>query len=188
MSRFQLTVTTIVIVAGSVLHGARPYQDTTLAIGESGPNYVLTVPVSQLILTMPKRGLVADKASGNPTYFKFNNKAEHLIVSGWFSPASGFRGIKQFWAAESANWKQRTGFPDPNNVTFEEMGAWNLVFYDVEFQGMTSANVRAHWVEAGTWIDVHLSKTSDRAAGLRTDLRNVLTTITVTVRKYGSVW
>ena len=151
-------------------------------VSESGPNYAITASVSQLVLTIPKQGLVADKAGTDPMYFSFNDSPHALIVSGWFSPADGFHGIKEFWAAESADWQRRTGTPEPSNVAFEQMGSWNLVFYDFGLRGVTSANVRAHWVDAGTWIDVHISKTSDRRLDLRTELRNVLKSFTVTVK------
>jgi hypothetical protein len=77
---------------------------------------------------------------------------------------------------------KRTGLPEPRNVSFEELGSWKTVFYDVEAPGVVSANVRAHWVEAGTWIDLHLSRTAERSSGLRADLKNVLKAMTVSVK------
>jgi len=57
-------------------------------VTESGPTYVLTVPMSQLVVTIPRRGLVPEEPGANPTYFKFNNDKNIIIVSGWFFPAA----------------------------------------------------------------------------------------------------
>lgn len=142
----------------------------------------ITAAGSQLVLTIPRVGLVAEKPGADPRSFRFRDITHGLIVSGRFSPASGFRGIEEFWAVESANWKQRTRLPNPGDVAFEQMDSWSLVFYDISSLGMTRANVRAHWVQAGTWIDVHASKASSRSAGLREDLRNLIQSLAVTVK------
>jgi len=183
MFRSAVVIALVLVVGGSRPIGPAIQQGSSIVVTESGPNFVITVPVSQLMLTVPKRGLVPDKANKDPTYFKFDNDKETLIVSGWFSPADGFRSIQAFWSVESANWTQRTGTPEPRNVAFEQMGSWNIVFYDIEMQGITSANARAHWVEAGTWIDVHLSKTSDQSSGLRGDLKGLLKSMVVAVKR-----
>ena len=36
-------------------------------------------------------------------------------------------------------------------------GAWEVVAFDVSVAGATQSNLRAERVEAGTWIDLHLS-------------------------------
>lgn len=189
MLRHQsLAVVTLLIASTTVIASSSRSQSPALVMTDSGSAYVIGAPVSQLTLTIPKGNLVADRPGKDPMYFSFADDAHRLIVSGWFSPANGFRDIKEFWAAESANWKQRTGFPEPSNVTFEQTGSWNLVFYDVVVPGGVSSNVRAHWVEAGTWIDLHVSKTAaGRSVDLRTDLRNFLKTLAVTIkgRTYG---
>ena len=44
-------------------------------------------------------------------------------------------------------------------MSFERRGQWDAVFYHLPLPGGSSAHVRAHWVQSGTWIDVHLSVT-----------------------------
>ena len=53
--------------------------------------------------------------------------------------------------------------------------------YDQVFSGIVSSHVRAHWVQAGTWIDLHLSTTTERSsAENRKKLKELLRTISVT--------
>ena len=51
-------------------------------------------------------------------------------------------------------------------------GPWEVVAYDVALpDGGTQSNLRAEQVEAGTWIDLHLSTASTRPpAALRAEL------------------
>ncbi|HMV01369.1 MAG TPA: hypothetical protein PKD04_09820, partial [Rhodocyclaceae bacterium] len=62
------------------------------------------------------------------------------------------------WNGDSAAWRQRN-LPAPADVSFERRGQWDAVFYHLPLPGGSSAHVRAHWVQSGTWIDVHLSVT-----------------------------
>ena len=63
-----------------------------LTLTESAGNYVLTVPLSRLTLTIPKGGLVPQPPSvggapaANSNYFNFTHKDRALNASGWFSP------------------------------------------------------------------------------------------------------
>src|SRR5258707_10465912 len=71
---------------------------TTLEIVESAGNYVLTVPVSRLVMTIPKGKLAvkANRAGGSadsPRYFYFEDKDSALFISGWFESDQGFSGI-----------------------------------------------------------------------------------------------
>jgi hypothetical protein len=43
------------------------------------------------------------------------------------------------------------------NVSFARMGDWEVVSYEVVLQPIRVANIRAHQVRAGTWIELHLS-------------------------------
>ena len=128
-------------------------------------NYVLTLPVSRLVVTIPKGGLViATNTRGgsadSPRYFYFEDKALHLLISGWFESDEGYPGIKQFWANETAEWK-RSGLPPPRDVTFVQLGDWNAIIYDEDIPIGKNSHIRAHWLQAGTWIDIHLSLTAD---------------------------
>jgi hypothetical protein len=161
-----------------------------LAIRETATAYELTVPVSRLMMTLPKSDFAQKKettgaASDSPRYFYFRAKSTDLILSGWFESADGFSGINKFWAGETAGWK-RTGIPAPTNVSFDNIGRWQVILYDIELPGAKGANphIRAEWIEAGTWIDIHLSLTTDQPlAEARRTLRSVLESIEVKERE-----
>ena len=160
---------------------------TTLEIVESAGNYVLTVPVSRLVMTIPKGGLAmrvnrAGGSAGSPRYFYFEDKDSALLISGWFESEEGFPGIQQFWANETAAWK-RGGLPEARDVTFVHLGDWNAVLYEIDSPIGRNSHIRAHWVQAGTWIDIHLSLTADLPQKeIREKLQNSLKTISVTER------
>ena len=54
--------------------------------------------------------------------------------------------------------------PQPREVAFERIGNWDTVFYDMGSPAGTNSHVRAHWVQAETWIDVHISVTTTGTA------------------------
>ena len=114
---------------------------------------MLTVPVSRLVMRIPKAGLSKGKnpsggSANSPRYFYLENQALHLIISGWFEPERGFKGVEDFWAAETANWK-RLNRPEAQNVSFEKLGSWNAILYDIPITGAKNSHVRAHWVQSG---------------------------------------
>jgi hypothetical protein len=162
-------------------------EATTLAIVESAGNYVLSVPVSRLVMTIPKGGLTmkvnrGGGAADSPRYFYFEDKNSALIITGWFESDQGFPGIKQFWANETAAWK-RGGLPEARDVTFVQLGDWNGVLYEIDSPIGKNSHIRAHWVQAGTWIDIHLSLTADLPQKeIRAKLQDVLKTIRVAER------
>ena len=159
-------------------------NQAALQITEATDSYVMSVPVSRLIMTVPKGRLVrGDPAIGggtaSPRYFYLDDKASALVISGWFESDQGFAGIKQFWANESAAW-QGGNLPQPTDVVFEEIGKWNAIVYDMAVPGGRNSNIRAHWIQAGTWIDIHLSLTSKASsAELRGQLREMIKSIQV---------
>jgi hypothetical protein len=129
--------------------------------------YRLTVPASALILTIPGRGLSAGPAgtgaAASPRYFRFTDGERKLEVSGWFESDDQYAGLKKFWDQETGAWRKQ-GLPEPRNVVFTKIGRWDAIQYDLPAGPGTSSHVRAHWVDAGTWIDLHASTTSDRPA------------------------
>jgi hypothetical protein len=177
----------LVVLFSNVVICQESSKATTLEITDSAGNYVLTVPVSRLVMTIPKNRL-AVKASGagastdSPRYFYFEGKDSALFISGWFESDEGFPGIKQFWANETAAWK-RGGLPEPRDVTFTQLGDWNAVLYEIDAPLGRNSHIRAHWVQAGTWIDIHLSLTADLPQKeIREKLQNVLQAISVAER------
>jgi hypothetical protein len=165
--------------------GQQPPESVTLKISQDPTSYTLTVPVSRLVMTIPRGDLQLQRgapggASGSPRYFLFEDKSDPvLIISGWFESADGFKDIESFWRKETAAWKKQ-GLPKPRDVSFEHMGTWDAVLYDMPGGDMVNSNIRAHWVQSGSWIDIHISLTArGSATPLRPRLRDILQSITV---------
>jgi len=135
----------------------------SIRVEELNQAYQLSVPASRLVMTIPRAGLkkAPNAANGSPTYFYFVDEAQSISVSGWFEPAQGFPGIRKFWEGETKQWSSR-GLPAPQDVSFTKLGDWDTILYDVPIPGATNSHVRAHWLQAGTWIDLHMSLTSVR--------------------------
>jgi len=162
-------------------------SNEVIEITQTGNTYRLSVPVSQLTMTLPRGGWFRkDKSSlgggtANPRYFYFvDEKEESLILSGWFEPDRLYGGsaAKQ-WEQDLPGLK-KNNLPQPVNVSFEKIGRWDTVMYDHMFPKAVSSHMRAHWVQAGTWIEIHLSTTTPRAsAENRKKLRAVLRSIAV---------
>jgi len=145
-------------------HSSEPSAATTLQIRESAQGYELTVPAGRLVMTLPKGGLTRANnpfggAANNPRYFYFVDHKAFLNLSGWFEPQQKFTSVKALWEGETREWA-RQGLPQPKDVSFEKVGRWDAVVYDMPVPGGSSAQIRAHWVQAGTWIEMHISITS----------------------------
>jgi hypothetical protein len=162
-------------------------QDSSqrLVVAERDSSYELTVPVSRLTLTIPKGKLVAQKSSGgsdSPRYFMFENRENALIVSGWFEPEQSFKSMDAFWSGEQRSLTQN-GL-QLQNITKERIGNWDVVLYDIAVPGGRSVNMRAECVQSGTWIDLHLSVTTNQS---KTDgqklLRDALNAMQVSEKK-----
>jgi hypothetical protein len=163
---------------------AAPAEET-IQIAETQDGFELTVPVSRLAMTIPKGGLAQGKkpevggGTDSPRYFIFEDAAERLFISGWFEPQDRFPGIQEFWNDETSDWSQRN-LPAPQNVSFLKSDGWEVIAYDLPGPGgINNSHVRAHWLQAGTWIDIHLSVTSDRP---NAELREKLLTLLKGVR------
>ena len=153
-----------------------------LVITEKGDSYVVTVPVSRLAMTIPKGKFVPSKpdaGSKSPRYFYLQDKGSALIISGWFEPEQSFVGLQKFWAGEIGAIK-RNGSPEPQNVSFEDLGSWKAIVYDIQVPGGHSSHIRAEQTQSGTWIDVHISFTANLPeVEIRSKLRDVLKAIQV---------
>lgn len=162
-------------------------DDAALAIEETDAGFELTVPVSRLIIVIPKTGLTRGDGNGlasteSSRYFYFRDSSRGLVISGWFEPAHAFKGIQEFWADETAAWK-RGGLPPARNTQIGKIGEWQTITYDIDAPSGNNSHIRAHLVRAGTWVDVHLSATAARSRDeLRTSLEAVLNSISVSER------
>jgi hypothetical protein len=137
--------------------------NATLRVTEAGDSYRLSVPVSHLVMTIP-RGSFRERedATGineSPRYFFFEDETRHAIISGWFEHVSSYSGLEDLWKQETDAWR-KTGAPQPENASFAKIDGWNAVFYDVNVPGGSNTHIRAQWVALDTWIDVHISVTT----------------------------
>jgi hypothetical protein len=161
-----------------------------IQITETDRAYQLTVPVSRLILTIPKGEFTHTEqdqggTAGGPRYFNFRHKSLNLTIDGWFEPLENFPGLKKVWA-ENMKVLSRTGQMAPKGVSFEKVGRWRAILYDVPDPAVPLVNsqISAHWLQAGTWIELHLSLTTDSMGkDPRTKLVELLKTIQVKEKK-----
>lgn len=143
-------------------HKAETRPDT-IAVTALAEVFELTVPVSQLVRQIPRGGLrQAANATGgaaeNPRYFSFIDEQNLIFVSGWFEHQDLFKGIDKFWADELAGWMK--AMPKPERMSFKKASKWEVVVYNIPNDLASFTNLRAHWLQAGTWIDLHLSMMS----------------------------
>ena len=126
-------------------------------VARSEVPFTFTVPQSRVLVKISDPSFLPDAAaSAKPNYFKLSRQEPLLIVSGWLEPAQQYKGLKAFWEGESRS-PAFAGPLAPTQVEMLKEGAWEVVAYDVSIRGAIQSNLRAERVEAGTWIDLHLS-------------------------------
>ena len=131
-----------------------------LQVFELPHGYVLNVPITTLAVTIPKKDLKNNLGTGsklNPRYFLFQNERRpDISVSGWIEPAKKFTSTKKILEGDKIQWAIN-GLPNPTDVVFKKIGGWDAVLYNMNIPGNTHSNIRAHWIQESTWIDIHLS-------------------------------
>ena len=168
--RFTLLCTFCIVVLAALSSVAR-----------SEVPFTFTVPQSRVLVKVSDPSFLPDAAaSAKPNYFKVIRQEPLLILSGWLEPASQYKGLKAFWENESRS-PAFAGPLAPTQVEMLKEGAWEVVAYDVSIRGAIQSNLRAERVEAGTWIDLHLSTLARATPSkkLRADLLAVLRKVQV---------
>ncbi len=160
---------------------ARP---NALQITSTEQAHVLTVPASRLVMRLPLGGLsLTNSAIGgsttNPRYFHFRDDAKQVIISGWFESDQAFPGLQKIWADE-VTVSKKNGLPDAQHVVFGRLGNWETIAYERAVPNTTNSHLHAHWVQAGTWIDLHASLTTNGSSqDARAKLESLLRAIVV---------
>jgi len=173
--------------ASSSPAGANTGRPDAIQITQTNTHYVLSAPGSRLVMQIPNNRLLPVKleaggGTNSPRYFSFKDRELPLIVSGWFEPEQDFAGIQKFWAGQMAAWNKQV--VQPQDVAFSKNGRWEVIAYEIPVPNITNSHLRAHWVQAGTWIDLHLSLTNRQPArDARTLLAAFLGTVSVSEKK-----
>ena len=97
-------------------------------------------------------------ATANPRYFHLRDRARGLEISGWIEPARTYKGFDEFWDAETLA-RVKGGIAPPASWSVTKVERWEAALYDFG-SSPASGNVRAEWVEDGSWIDLHISVAS----------------------------
>jgi hypothetical protein len=144
--------------------GAAPPADQRLAITETDDSFRLSVPVSRLVMTIPRGDFTVVHESGSggsasSRYFHLEDASHGIIISGWFESSQSYGGIKKFWKGETDAWK-KNHLPEPKNTSIIKIDNWDVVLYDMKVPDGSNTHIRSEWVQLGTWIDVHISVTS----------------------------
>jgi hypothetical protein len=184
--RKRIVQTVALVAAAALSYAAIAQSSPTLTVAEAADAFRLSLPVSRLVMTIPKDGLtvVDERSQGggtlSPTYFHLQDLARGIVVSGWFEPASAYAGFDAFWKGE-AETLRRNGF-SLENVAHAKVDKWDAALYDVEIPRAANTHIRAQWVEQGTWIDVHISvTTTNTIEAARETALEVLKGIRITV-------
>ena len=168
-------VAVLLLIAGCATSG-----DENLDVWQAGDFYFLTVGVSKLVIMMPKDDLVADSSNERLRYFKFSAPDDRLIVSGWFEPDQLYPGVDAHRKEVVEN-VQKQGLPEPREVQFAKVGIWDVISYELHVANLTNTDLWAEYVQAGTWLELHLSTAfPGSAADNRAKLAAFLQRISVT--------
>lgn len=162
-SACAIAATTLFVLGNTPVHGATPTEQR-LVVAETADSYELSVPVSRLVMTLPRGQfsvvtLPGTDANADPRYFHFQDATRGIVISGWFEPSTLYEGMEPLWKSETDAWKKH-GLPKPRDVSFSKLDKWDVVVYDNKLPGGNNTHIRSEWSELGTWIDVHISVTT----------------------------
>jgi len=166
MTKRLLSIVLLLFIAACT-SAPQPRRVDAIVIKENDQHFQLTVPISKLDLLVPKQTFARDNIFGNtgphPRYFIFNDRSRSLTLSGWFEPAERYPGIQKLWESYAGT---RVGEPlAPTDVRFTKVGAWDTVAYNLPLSATPNTHVKAELVQAGTWIELHLSTGSGKTTG-----------------------
>jgi hypothetical protein len=159
LSRALFATVIVLLVACSTAPVVTPQE--SIAVAESERTFDITVPVSKIELCLQKTNFMRASppmASGSALssrHFIFKDQGRSIFLSGWFESARLFPGVKEPSAGTFQGEKLQH-----SNVSIEKIGDWDVVLYDVIFRANSTANLEAHLVRSGTWVELHLSGTS----------------------------
>lgn len=174
-----IIVPVLLLLAGCA---AVSYYNAKVEVEKDENRYRLTVSESKLAMTIPAEALTPSPirtggSTDNPRYFHLKNEKTKFNISGWFEPDYMFSGAKKNFDAFHQN-LIKANLPQPQNISFSKQGNWKAVSYDMSCGETSTPNLKAHWVQDGTWIDLHLSYDCS-ASGTLEDLLAFLSSVEI---------
>ena len=97
-------------------------------------------------------GSLAGKLSSSPSSIS-HSRCPRL------RPAQAYGGVEKFWKRETDVWKKKD-LPNAKNASIVRIEKWDAILYDMKVPIGNNTHIRSEWVEFGTWIDVHISVTT----------------------------
>jgi hypothetical protein len=186
-----LVLVTVLLFSVTAANAEAPELSQVVAISSADNNWEITVPVGHATLVVPHGGFQVVKAAfggsaSRPRYFFLKDEAKgEKIVSGWLEPARKIADVRQTlqtsWRKESAHLK--TVGMEPSAVEVGETDDWATIAYQIANKHGSSVHIRASRIVADTWIDLHLSVTSEAtAADNRVLVAQMLKSMTIRVK------
>jgi hypothetical protein len=181
--RIFIYLVALALISGCAAHQANVAD--SIVINEKSQQFEFTVPQSQLVMSLPKNDFMLSankngRATESPRYFYLQNEAANTIFSGWFEPAERYQALSYSFKQEMAGLK-KSGFGDPQGVEATELGQWKIILYYFPIPNGSSVHMRTSYLRAGTWIDLHVSITSEQQVSeAKAALLDLLSSINVT--------
>jgi hypothetical protein len=187
----ELVVVTALLISVSAAGAGALDPAQVVAISSADNNWEITVPVGHATLVVPQGGFRVVKtafggSASSPRYFFLRDDANgEKIVSGWLEPARKIADVKQTlqtsWREESAH--LNTVGMEPSAVEVGETDDWATIAYQIANKHGSTVHFRANRIVADTWIDLHLSVTSEAtAADNRVLVAQILKSMTIRVK------
>ncbi|MDA8125567.1 MAG: tetratricopeptide repeat protein [Deltaproteobacteria bacterium] len=142
----------------------------SIQIAEIAERYVLTVPLSKVVLKFPKKSFILDTprlggGTNSPRYFQFIDTKTGIIVSGWFEPARRYQGSQKNWEIREKAIIEH-GLPASENISLMKEKEWEIILYTSKATGLP--HMLADCILGDTWIELHVSLNSASSASADT--------------------
>jgi hypothetical protein len=121
----------------------------------------LSVSASKLALQVPARvWSPAPIPPAQPRYFDLRDADRKLMLTGWFEPEDRFTSVKDVFESNHTD----KGPMAAKQVRYASIGPWQTVSYDLTLGSTSFRHMHAHRVQAGSWIELHLSCSNGQAS------------------------
>lgn len=175
----KIRIVLFVLFIPLFISGCAAYRNYTakIEIQSDDHHYILTTSESNFILFLPKHGFVPtdpifkDSAHKNPRYFYFRNSETQLNVSGWFEANYMYPGQVKIYNDMVKKIKKNGYLFPPYDESHFRYDKWRVTAYKIPCDSEFSQNIRAHFYEDDTWIDLHISFDCDSEKSVKNILQ-----------------